>query len=155
VSHDPRREPASDRTQLLSVTALPWARPGHAVVEVTGEIDTYTAPLLDACLTTQTRRRGVRQLTVDMERVTFLGAAGVSALARAQRRCGIRGVRLVLVCNGRRRVLRPTQLCGLDDVLPTRPEDPREPESRTARTGSPSRAGARRTGTRRRRELCR
>jgi anti-anti-sigma factor len=88
---------ASDRTQLLSVTALPPARPGHVVVEVAGEVDAYTAPLLDACLTTQTRRRGVRTLTVDMQQVTSLGAAGVCVLAQARRRCRMRGARLVVV----------------------------------------------------------
>ena len=152
--HDPVRRQGTgpDRSQLLSVTALPPARPGYAVVEVAGEVDTYTAPLLDACLTTQTRRRGVRELTVDIERVTFLGPSGVTVLAEAQRRCQVRGARLLVVSGGRRRVLRPMQLGGLDDVRPPEPEDARGPESRVARTQSPSRVGARRTATRRRRE---
>jgi anti-sigma B factor antagonist len=152
VVHAPGRPPAPDRIQLLSVTALPPARPGHVVVEVAGEVDTYTAPLLDACLTTQTRRHGVQELTVDMERVTFLGAAGVSVLAQAQRRCRIRGARLVVVCDGRHRVLRPIRLCGLGDVLPPEPGHAGRPESRVAGLEPSSRAGARRTSTRRRRE---
>lgn len=142
---------ASDRTRLLSVTTLPPVRPGHVVVEVVGEVDAYTAPLLDACLTTQTRRHGVATLTVDMRRVTFLGAAGVSALARAQRRCRLRGARLAVVPDGRDRVVRPIRLCGLDDVLRPGPADAGPTASRAARAGAPSRAGARR----RRREPCR
>ena len=132
MPHDPGRDPAPDRVRLLSVTALPSARPDHAVVEVAGEVDTYTAPLLDACLTTQTRRRGVATLTVDVERVTFMGAAGVTVLAQAQRRCQIRGTRLLVVSGGRRRVLRPTQLGRLEDVVPPEPEDASGPESRVA-----------------------
>jgi len=146
---------ALDRTRLLSVTALPPVGPGHVVVEVAGEVDTYTAPLLDACLTTQTRRRGVATLTVDMRRVTFLGAAGVSALARAQRRCRMRGARLAVVPDGRGRVLLPIRLCGLDDVLPPGPADAGASGSRVVRAGAPSRAGARRSARRRRREPCR
>jgi anti-sigma B factor antagonist len=152
VPHDPGRHPAPDRTRLLSVTAVPSARPDHAVVEVAGEIDTYTAPLLDACLTTQTRRRGVRELTVDMERVTFLGAAGVTVLAQAQRRCRIRGARLLVVSGGRHRVLRPIQLGGLEDVVPPDPDGVERPDSRVVRTQPPPRAGGRPTTTRRRRE---
>jgi anti-sigma B factor antagonist len=136
VPHDPGRDPAPDRVRLLSVTAVPSARPDHAVVEVAGEVDTYTAPLLDACLTTQTRRRGVATLTVDVERVTFLGAAGVTVLAQAQRRCQIRGARLLVVSGGRRRVLRPTQLGRLEDVVPPEPEDASGPESRVAPAAS-------------------
>jgi anti-anti-sigma factor len=142
---------APDRTQLLAVTALRPAEPGHVVVEVAGEVDTYTAPLLDACLTTQTRRRGLATLTVDMRRVTFLGAAGVSVLARAQRRCQMRGARLTAVPDGQGRVLRPIRLYGLHDVLPPGPADAGPAGSRVVPAGAPSRAGARR----RRRGPCR
>jgi len=46
----PLRPAAPDPGQLLSVTALPAGRPGRVVVEVTGEVDAYTAPVLDLCL---------------------------------------------------------------------------------------------------------
>ena len=147
--------PAPDHTRLLSVTALPPGRPDHGVVEVAGEVDTYTAPLLDACLTTQTRRRGVATLTVDMRRVTFLGAAGVSALARAQRRCRMRGARLTVVPDGQGRVLRPIRLGGLDDVLPPGPAAGGPAGSRVVVAGAPSWAGARRRARHRRSAPCR
>lgn len=144
-----------DPTRLLSVTALPPTRPGHVVVEVVGEVDAYTAPLLDACLTTQTRRRGVRTLTVDMRRVTFLGAAGVSVLARTQRRCRMRGAGMAVVPDTQDRVLRAMQLCGLRDVPPPGPADAGPSGSRVLRPAAPSRAGARQSARRRRREPCR
>ena len=146
---------ASDRTRLLSVTALPSVRPGHVVVEVVGEVDAYTAPLLDACLATQTRRHGVATLIVDMRRVTFLGAAGVAVLARAQRRCRMRGARLPVLPDGRGRVVRPIRLCGLDGVLRPGPADAGPAASRAVRAGTPSRAGARRSARRRWRQPCR
>jgi anti-sigma B factor antagonist len=95
---------APDPEQLLAVTTLPGTGPGRVVVEVTGEVDTYTAPLLGACLHSQSGRRGLRELIVDLEQVTLLGTAGVAALAQARRRCRMRGARLVVRCDGRRRV---------------------------------------------------
>jgi anti-anti-sigma factor len=107
---------APEREQVLSVTVLPGAARGQVVVEVVGEVDAFTAPLLEACLQSQTGRRGLAELVVDLNRVTFLGAAGIAALAAAQRRCRSRAARLVLRC-GRRRVLRPLQLTGLGELV--------------------------------------
>ena len=95
----PRAE--SDTGELMSVVAHPGDRPGHVVVEVTGEVDTSTAPLLQLCLDSQTDQRGLRELVVDLGQVTVLGTAGVAALARAHRRCRSRGTRLVLRCTAR------------------------------------------------------
>jgi anti-anti-sigma factor len=107
-----------DPGRLLSVTAVPGERPGRVVVQVTGEVDTFTAPLLELCLDSQAEQHGLRELVVDLEQVTFLGAAGVRALAVAYRRCRSRGTRLVLRGADRRRVLRPLQLTGLADQVP-------------------------------------
>ena len=141
--HTPARRAACDPGRLLSVTAVPGERPGQVVVEVTGEVDGYTAPLLEVCLQSQADRRGVGELVADLSRVTFLGAAGVTAIAQAHRRCGMRGARLVIHTGGRRRVLRLLQLAGLTDLVaidPTRPE----PQVRGARTASRPRPRPRR-----------
>jgi anti-sigma B factor antagonist len=110
-----------DPVELLSVTTLPGPRAGQVVVEVTGEVDAYTAPVLDVCLQSQAARSGVRELVADLRRVTFLGAAGVTALARAQQRCRRRGVRMVIRSGGRRPLLRMVQLTGLADVVDVDP----------------------------------
>jgi anti-anti-sigma factor len=104
VQLPPAPRSAPDPDQLLAVTTLPGTGPGRVVVEVTGEVDTYTAPLLGACLHSQSGRRGLRELIVDLEQVTLLGTAGVAALAQARRRCRMRGARLVVRCDGRRGV---------------------------------------------------
>jgi anti-sigma B factor antagonist len=105
--------------ELLSVAAVPGPHPGSVVVEVTGEVDAYTAPALEVCLQSQARQRGLRLLVVDLSGVTFLGAAGVTVLARAHRRCLARGAVLVVRTGGRRRVLRLLQLTGLARLVPT------------------------------------
>ena len=109
--------PAPEREQLLSVTVRSGGPRGQTVVEVVGEVDAYTAPVLDACLTSQSRRPGLHELAVEMRQVTFLGAAGVTALAQADRRCRMRGARLVIRTGGRRAVLRPLQLTGLGELV--------------------------------------
>jgi len=146
---------APDPEQRLSVSTVARGRSGRVVVEVTGEVDTFTAPLLRLCLDSQAERRDLRELVVDLEQVTFLGAAGVAALARAHRRCRRRGVRLVLRCAGRRRVLRPLQLTGLADLVPIDPADRAGPQPPGRRTGPHPQPTPRRPRQERRRRGCR
>jgi len=143
-----------DPGQLLSLTARAGNRPGSVVVDVTGEVDTFTVPLLELCLDSQGNRRDLRELVVDLDQVTFLGVVGVAALARAHRRCARRGVRLVVQCDGRRRALDRRQLSELAGRASIDPEDadPRPMGRRTAtrpRPGGPrlSRAAAASTAT--------
>jgi anti-sigma B factor antagonist len=90
--------PAAAPERMLSVTALPATQPGRVVVEVVGEVDTFTAPLLDACLHSQASRSGTSDLVVDLRRVSFLGSAGVRAVVGAERLCRRRGARLSVRC---------------------------------------------------------
>ena len=152
--HTPASPAAPDPGQLLSVAALPGTRPGSVVVEVTGEVDAYTAPLLDVCLNSQARQRGVREVVVDLSRVTFLGAAGVTVLAQAHRRCGMRGARLVVHTGGWRRLLRALRLTGFADLVAIDPTEP-EPQSPGPRTAARPRPRPRRTPIRRPRRACR
>jgi anti-sigma B factor antagonist len=101
---------------FLEVDARPLGA-GRVVLDVVGHVDAFTAPLLRACLGTQLTRPGLRELVVDVGRVDFLGAAGVSAIAQAARRCRERGLRLRLRAHGRVSVLRPLELAGVLDGL--------------------------------------
>ncbi|MGY1805782.1 anti-sigma factor antagonist [Blastococcus sp. SYSU D00669] len=125
------------------MSTLPVRRPGRAAVEVVGEVDAYTAPLLEACLRSRAGAPGLRELVVHLDRVTFLGAAGVHVLARADRRCRVRGARLVLRTGGRRAVVRPLRLTGLADLVPVDPADagPATRGRRRARPLGPPRPG--------------
>jgi hypothetical protein len=53
----PPHRVAPDAGSLLSVTVLPGVRPGHVLIEVIGEVDTFTAPALE--LAWPHRRRSV------------------------------------------------------------------------------------------------
>ena len=140
--------------ELLSVATVPGPRPGSVVVEVTGEVDAYTAPALEVCLQSQARQRGLRLLVVDLSGVTFLGATGVTVLARAHRQCLARGAELVVRTGGRRRVLRLLQLTGLAGLVPTDPPET-GPQDAKPRMAARPRPRQRRAPARRSRRVCR
>jgi anti-anti-sigma factor len=110
----------TDVDRLLSVTARP-DDDARVVVHVVGELDAYTAPLLDLLLQSQATQPGLRELVVDLEAVSFLGGAGLSVLAQANHRCRLAGARLVVRTGGRPAVLRPLQLAGLAELLAVDP----------------------------------
>jgi anti-sigma B factor antagonist len=148
--HGPRTSP--DRDQLLSVTTVPDPEPGRVVVEVVGEVDAYTAPALDVCLQSQAVQPGVRELVVHLGQVTFLGAAGVEVLARADGRCRRRGARLVIRTGTRPAVLRALRLSGLADLVAV---DPAGTGRAQPRTGTRPRTIPHRPSVRRPRRVCR
>jgi anti-anti-sigma factor len=103
--------------ELLAVTGSPVDAHGRVVVVVRGEVDAYTAPLLEACLDGQVARRKVRTVVVGLEQVTHLGAAGIAVLVRVRRRCLARGARLVVRTGGQRRAQLPLELAGLAQLV--------------------------------------
>ena len=116
--------------QLLAVTGSPIDERGRVVVVVRGEVDAYTAPLLEACLDGQVARRKVRTVIVDLEQVTHLGAAGIAVLVRARRRCLSRGTRLVVRTGGQRRAQLPLELAGLAQLVGPEEDSARRPARR-------------------------
>ncbi|MCV2489800.1 STAS domain-containing protein [Geodermatophilus sp. YIM 151500] len=152
--HTPNHRSVPAPGQLLSVTTLPDPRPGRVVVEVVGEVDSYTAPVLEICLQSQATRAGLHELVVFLGQVRFLGAAGVEVLARADERCRMRGARLVIRTGGRRCVLRPLELTGLTAVVAVDPADGERTQLRRSRAGGPPRTSPRRPPARRPRRVC-
>jgi anti-sigma B factor antagonist len=85
------------------------------VVTAAGEIDSTSAPLLrqhlEALLDSD-----VRELTVDLGRVSFLDSAGLCVLATAHRRAVRQDVRMRVLASSRA-VIRPLQITGLWELL--------------------------------------
>jgi anti-sigma B factor antagonist len=124
MTHQDVARPATRRPQQLLTVAVPRiGAHGRVTVEVVGEVDHFTAPLLSACLDTHATRGGLRELVVDMEAVTFLGAAGLAVLARADRLCRERGARLRVRDHDCAVVRRPLELVGLTHLF----DDPWRP----------------------------
>ncbi|WP_336031286.1 STAS domain-containing protein [Geodermatophilus sp. FMUSA9-8] len=100
-------------SELLTVDAIPVD--GAVRIVCAGEVDCSTAPALRRALdgAFADRPRGV---TVDLEAVTFLDSAGLSALAVAHRTADQAGVPMrVLVAT--RAVTRALQVTGLWELL--------------------------------------
>jgi anti-sigma B factor antagonist len=102
--------PSGDLVSLSVLSTDSCAR-----VSAVGEIDSTSAPQLHAELDAQLDT-GVRELVVDLGRVTFLDSAGLCALAATHRRANVEGVTLRVLAS-HRAVIRPLQITGLWDVF--------------------------------------
>ncbi|WP_433272176.1 DUF6292 family protein [Actinosynnema sp. CS-041913] len=92
---------------------------GLVVTAVSGEIDKATVGLLRAELTTQLAKRP-HLLAVDLDGVTFLGAAGISLLIDISARARRDHTRLAVVAR-RRNVVNPILVTRADLVLSVHP----------------------------------
>jgi anti-anti-sigma factor len=116
------------------------------VLDVVGEVDAFTAPLMQACLRSQLSRPGLRELVLDMGGVDELGVAGVSVVVEAVRRSRERGVRFRLRSHGRPQVVRPLELTGVIDDLGAASQVVAAGERGDTRPSTRRRSGLRKTG---------
>jgi anti-sigma B factor antagonist len=89
--------------------------PGHVLVTVAGEVDIATVRPLQERLAALAASG--RPLIVDLDRVTFIDASGLGALARAASQAAQRGSSLQVVCV-RHLVRRLFTITGLDRQIP-------------------------------------
>jgi anti-sigma B factor antagonist len=104
--------------QLLIMWARSrWLTTDTAAVQLKGEIDGSNAEqvtgLADAL-------DGATVIILDMGGVSFLGAAGLTALLQLAARLSLAGGHLVLTGTDHRPVRRPIVICGLDSILDCR-----------------------------------
>jgi anti-sigma B factor antagonist len=89
--------------------------PGHVLIAVAGEVDYASVAGLRVRLL---RLAGTgHPLVADLDRVSFIDAAGLGALAGAARRAAAHGASLRVVC-ARPRIRRLFRVTGLDQVVP-------------------------------------
>lgn len=105
-------------TLLTFATTL--ARPDALVFTVCGEVDVSTGPLLRDGLREQVRRSGP-DLIVDLMRVRYFGAAGLTVLLDVRAVAMSAGVGFRVVA-GTRVALLPLKITGLDCVFDVYPE---------------------------------
>lgn len=87
----------------------------YEVIEVTGEIDVYTAPRLRERLIDLVNQ-GHHWLVVDMEKVEFLDSTGLGVLVGGLKRVRANGGSLVVVCT-QERLLKIFRITGLEKVF--------------------------------------
>jgi anti-sigma B factor antagonist len=91
------------------------AAPGQTVIEVSGEIDVYTAPRLRETLVSLVDA-GNSRLIVDMEGVEFLDSTGLGVLVGGLKRVRAIDGGIDLVCT-QGRILRIFRITGLSKVF--------------------------------------
>jgi anti-sigma B factor antagonist len=87
----------------------------HTVLEVGGEIDVYTAPMLRERLVAIVEA-GARSVIVDLSRVEFLDSTGLGVLVGGLRRMRGIGGGFAVVCD-EERLLKIFRITGLDQIL--------------------------------------
>lgn len=89
---------------------------GRTVVAATGEVDVYTAPVLDEALSAAVAS-GATRIVVDLGAVDFLDSTGLSVLVKALKRVRDADGSLVVVVTAER-VAKVFRITGLDQVIP-------------------------------------
>ncbi len=87
----------------------------HVIIEVSGEIDVYTAPKLRECITSLVDE-GHRNLVVDLEKVEFMDSTGLGVLVGGLKRVRTHEGSLELVCT-QERLLKIFRITGLGKVF--------------------------------------
>jgi anti-sigma B factor antagonist len=103
-------------------TAVSRPQPGTVLLQVDGEIDTLTAPRMQAGMNTALDALAATPagaaLVVDLSGVTFLASSGLAVLVDGARRATAAGRRLHVVA-ATRVVTRPLELTGADTLFAT------------------------------------
>jgi anti-anti-sigma factor len=102
--------------EFLTIRAR--ARPSVATVDVSGEVDTFTAPILRQVFS-DVIALGSRRIVFGAEKVEFCGSAGLSVLVTVQQEARRVGAALE-IRNPSRAVLRPLDTTGLIDLFEVR-----------------------------------
>lgn len=108
----------SSRPDISCMEVRSLAAADGCTVSVSGEIDSMTAPgLQEILLDVLDRPQFSGGVTVDLGRVTFLGAVGLTVLAVGHHLAENTGRVLRIRCGSSRAVIRPLQVTGLWDLL--------------------------------------
>lgn len=107
----------------MDVSVHSFEEGGRTVVQVGGEIDVYTAPVLRERLAAM-HEAGHHDLVVDLRAVRFMDSTGLGVLIGVLKRTRLVGGRLVLVIDSERilKVFHITALTQVFDIYETLPE---------------------------------
>jgi anti-anti-sigma factor len=90
------RQDAPDETDLLQLKPTPGG------VDVFGELDIATGPLLAACIAEQLSDAHCRCVRLNLSEVHFIDCSGLGAVLRARAEAHARGKDVVIECAGGR-----------------------------------------------------
>ena len=105
----------SNEGKNVEITLVTRETDGYSVVEVSGEVDVYTAPQLDEQLSGLVEA-GSYQLVVDLSAVEFLYSTGLGVLVKALKRVREHGGSLAVVTSTDR-ISKVFRITGLDTAI--------------------------------------
>lgn len=109
---------ATSRPEIPDLRVDRVERDSALVYRVAGEVDTLTAPDLDAAVAGSYDTPGaVTRVVLDLSEVPFLSSAGLSILVDHHSRCERNGMTLCVVAT-QRATLRAIQITALDRIIP-------------------------------------
>ncbi|MDQ2624116.1 MAG: STAS domain-containing protein [Actinomycetota bacterium] len=122
----------------MDVSVHTYLSGGRSVVEVGGEIDVYTAPVLRERLAAL-HEAGQQHLVVDLRAVRFMDSTGLGVLVGVLKRVRLAGGSLLLVIDSERvlKVFRITALTQLFEIHSTLAEALAVPVPQPATPSSP------------------
>jgi len=123
----------------MDVSVHTYEKGGRSVVEVGGEIDVYTAPVLRERLAAL-HEAGHHDIVVDLRAVRFMDSTGLGVLVGVLKRVRLAGGSLALVIDDERilKVFRITALTQIFEIHATLPQALATPLPPAATPSSPS-----------------
>jgi anti-sigma B factor antagonist len=109
--------PQTHRDDLDDLDVHVITGPRGWTMTVTGDLDAGAADHLSELVAELLGRLDVTAVELDLSGVTFLGAAGLTALVTAHQTAQRTSRTLTIRCGSGRAVLRPLQITGLSTVL--------------------------------------
>jgi anti-sigma B factor antagonist len=100
----------------LSFEVQDSVRDGHHTLTLSGELDVAEAPSLESMIT-RLCVEGLKGISLDLSRLTFMDSSGLHAVLHAQQLCREYGYDFV-VAPGDGQVLRLFEIAGVIDALP-------------------------------------
>jgi len=107
----------------MDVSVHTYEKDGRSIVEVGGEIDVYTAPVLRERLAAL-HEAGRHDIVVDLRAVRFMDSTGLGVLVGVLKRVRLAGGRLALVIDSER-VLKVFHITALTQIFEIHPSLPR------------------------------
>jgi anti-sigma B factor antagonist len=94
---------------------------GHHTLALSGELDLAKAPALETMIT-RLCVTGVKGISLDLSRLTFIDSSGLHAVLHAQQLCREHGYDFLVVADNAQ-VLRIFEITGIIDALPIADRD--------------------------------
>lgn len=94
-------------------------RGDYSIIQVLGEVDLYTSPDLDFCLSDLVEKSEKPLIAIDLSKCSYFDSDGIKTLVKWARRVKFSGD--FVVCGASGAVQRAFVICGIESMIPLLP----------------------------------